>query len=224
MSCSSDSSTLNESQKNQEQVEYYSSGEKKSQGVLVDDLKNGIWKDYDDQGNLVQVAYYYQNKKVTDLDVADFNLKNEQSSEGNFSMLLPSSWALKKDYKGALLLAVKQLPNDDVFSPTINVVKVDKPTDVSFNEFLALNIKDLQSSYDEFKVREENNIEVSEKRAYEIMYFVRVGDQKLGVLSTYYDLNQSSYIVTCIAEGKGEEFVKYKDLFKQLIRSVNFPN
>ncbi len=101
-------------------------------------------------------------------------------------------------------------------------MRTEIPRGVSFNQFLSLNIKDLQSSYQELKVKEENRDTIAGKQVYEIMYFVRVGEQKLGVLSAYFNLENESYIVTCIAEGRGEEFVKYKDLFSEIIRSSSF--
>lgn len=55
-----------------------------------------------------------------------------------------------------------------------------------------------------------------------MLYFVKTNNRKLGVLSTYVLEGNFCYIITCIAEGKGEDFVKYNDLFKEISFSISF--
>lgn len=204
-------------------TENYPNGEMKTQGLMLNGRRNGLWRSYDEQEKVTKAEYYYKGEKITDIDVSDFNLQNVTANGKKISIKLPVSWTTKKDFKEALILAVKPLPNNNqTFSPTINIVRAEIPKDISFNQFLELNIKDLQTAYQEFKVKEEKHDTIAGKQVYEIMYFVRVGEQKLGVLSAYFNLENESYIITCIAEGKGEEFVKYKDLFSEIIRTSSF--
>jgi len=203
-------------------TEHYPSGEMKMQGLMLNDRRNGLWRSYNEQGKVTKAEYYYKGEIVTSVDASDFELQYVIANGKDFSIKLPASWATKKDFKEAIILAVKPLPDNQVFSPTISIVRTEIPQDISFNQFLALNIKDLQTAYQEFKVKEEKHDTIADKQVYEIMYFVRAGEQKLGVLSAYFNLENESYIITCIAEGKGEEFVKYKDLFREIIRTSSF--
>ena len=198
----------------------YPSGQVKETGMLIQGRKNGIWKSFDESGHLLSAAYYYKNEKVADIEKEDFIFTKVSCDD--ISINLPSKWTIKKNYKQALVLAVKTISSDTTFAPTINVLQVEIPTGIDFPQFIIANKKDLINNYQEIKFKEEKELSIAENRAYEILYFVKANNQKLAVLSTYIHKGNSCYIVTCIAEGKGEEYVKYNDLFKEITSSFNF--
>lgn len=198
----------------------YPSGQVKETGMLIQGRKNGIWKSFDENGNLLFAAYYYKNEKVTDIEKEDFIFTKVSCDD--ISINLPSKWTIKKNYKQALVLAVKSVSSDTIFAPTINVLQVEIPTGIDFPLFIIANKKDLINNYQEIKFKEEKELSIAESRAYEMLYFVKANNQKLAVLSTYIQKGNKCYIVTCIAEGKGEEYVKYNDLFKEITSSFNF--
>lgn len=198
----------------------YPSGQVKETGMLIQGRKNGIWKNFDENGNLLSAAYYYKNEKVVDIEKEDFIFTKVLCDD--ISINLPSKWTTKKNYKQALVLAVKPVSSDTVFAPTINVLQVEIPTGIDFPQFVIANKKDLANNYQEIKFKEEKELSIAGNRAYEMLYFVKADNQKLAVLATYVQKGNSCYIITCIAEGKGEEYVKYNDLFKEITLSLNF--
>jgi acid phosphatase class B len=198
----------------------YISGQVKETGMLIRGNKNGIWKSFDENGNLLSAVYFYKNEKVIDLDKEDF-LFNKVKCE-DIAINLPKNWTIRKNYKQTLLLAVKPNLNKTAFDPTINVLKVDIPVSVVFSQFIIANKRDLVNTYKQIKFKEEKEFRIAENAAYEMLYFVKVDNKKLAVLSTFVQKGNRCYIITCIAEGKGEEFVKYNDLFKEITLSFNF--
>ena len=198
----------------------YPSGQIKETGMLVGGRKNGVWKNYNESGNLISVVYYYKNQKAANLEKDDFELTMVELYD--ITIMLPSKWIIKKNYKQALFIAVKPLSNDSIFAPTINVTKVLIPKGVSFPQFILANKKDLVNNYEEIKFRDERELGIAGNRAYEVLYFIKIQNKKLGVLTTYIQNGKSCFIVTCIAEGKGEEFIKYHDLFKEVTFSTKF--
>jgi hypothetical protein len=198
----------------------YPSGQVKETGMLIKGRKNGIWKSFDENGNLLSAAYYYKNEKVTDIEKEDFIFTKVFCDD--ICINLPSNWKIKKNYKQALILAVKNASSYTTFTPTINVLQVEIPKGIDFPQFIIATKKDLVNNYQEIKFKEEKELSIAENRGYEILYFVIANNQKLAVLSTYIKKGNSCYIVTCIAEGKGEEYVKYNDLFKEITSSFNF--
>ncbi len=197
----------------------YASGQVKETGMLINGRKNGIWKNFDETGNLLSAIYYYKNEKVVDLEKEDFIFTTVFCDD--ISIYLPSKWVIKKSYKQALVMAVKPISNE-TFSPTINVLKSEIDSSVDFSHFIIANKKDLANNCQEIKFKDEREFSIAGNRAYEMLYFVKVDNQKLVVLATYIQSGNRCYIVTCIAEGKGEEFIKYKDLFKEITLSINF--
>ncbi|MCB9251549.1 MAG: hypothetical protein H6605_03730 [Flavobacteriales bacterium] len=200
----------------------YPSGEIKETGMLIGGRKNGIWKKYHENGDLVSVVYFYRNEKITDIDKEDFIFLEVLSDE--VSINLPSKWIVKKKYKQALILAVKPMSSDTIFAPTINILREEMPSGIDFPRFIMANKEDLASAYEEIKFRREREYKIAGNKAYEIFYHVKTDGKKLGVITTYILNGHNCYIITCIAGGKGEEFVKYNDLFKEITNSTRFIN
>lgn len=69
---------------------YYFNGIKRSNGKLLNGLKNGIWTEYDSKGNLIWEAYFWKgdryisNKVRMATDTMDLEYKNEHAKDGFF--------------------------------------------------------------------------------------------------------------------------------------------
>lgn len=81
---------------------------------------------YDETGSLSSVGYYYKDEKVSDIAKEDFVFS--RVSCDNIDINLPSNWTIKKKYKHALILSIKPIFNDSIFTPTINILKIETPS------------------------------------------------------------------------------------------------
>lgn len=202
--------------------EHFPSGKIKEEGLLVENERSGVWKSYDETGNLKEAVYYYKGEKIADLDPVDFDLETFYDTEKHLSIDLPKDWNVKKDFKESLLIAVKPLDNAKEFSPNINVLRFSLPDTISLEEAVNLNVADLRNSYEEIKFKEQQKITINSTEAIRVIYFVKHNDLKLGAITTYFSNKGNLYLVSCLANAEGDNFVKYKDLFLETTQTFKF--
>lgn len=179
---------------------------------MLDGKKNGVWKEFSQDGVIQKVGYYYNDSLIHQLNPQDFVLV--PITFNGCEILLPIQWNIKKDYKQALVLAVKPEVNyPETFNPTINVVSVTVPDSMTLEQIVDANLEEIKHSVEMLKVKE------TEKtgKTIKALYFVKANNQKLGVLSAYITDNETLWIVTCMAQGDKFQFVKYKELFEEVI-------
>jgi hypothetical protein len=191
-----------------------------STGKLINSQKSGPWKYFNNQRVLDSVKYYYQDKPITKLDEKDFILSINDCKE--FSIKLPAKWMVKKQFKQTIIIAVKQINEDTIFAPSINIMKTVIPKNMTLYQFYTASKQSLLNSKQKVFFKYENNIQNSGYNAIETLYFTEMNNYKLGIFSTYIQVKNSCFIVTCMAQATGIEFIKYKDLFIEITKSLKF--
>ncbi len=203
--------------------DHYENGKVRIEGITVNGRKNGVWKEYDQDGTIQKAEYYYNDSLVHKLNPLDFVLESNTLADGS-TVLLPGHWNIKKDYKQALVIAVKPVVIEpEIFNPTINIVKTPVPDTISLEQIVDLNIEEIKQGVEEFKLKEKETVEKMALPSIKTVYFVNTGGQKLGVLSAYVKDKTALYIITCMAQGDQLQFIKYKDLFEEIILSFKAP-
>lgn len=198
----------------------YPSGKLKESGRLIEGRKNGIWKFYDEEGHLSSVEYFYKNEKLAIVDKNDFIYTTILID--NISIDLPFQWEIKRNYKKAMLFAVKNNLESSKFAPTINILKVPIDTGFEINKFIMQDQEDLKNNYNDIAFTEVKHLKVSGLNAYEMLYYIKLNNFKLVTVSTYIQKGNDLYIITHISEANKDEFMKYNDLFDEIINSFNF--
>lgn len=200
--------------------DYYENGKIRIEGIIINNRKNGVWKEYDQNGIIQKVEYYYNDSLIHNLDTLDFILNSYILADGS-KILLPKYWNIKKNYKQALVLAVKpKVIEPETFNPSINVVKSTVPDTIPLQQIVDMNIEEIKKVVKKYIFKEKKFIENPPLQLINILYFVDTGNQKVGVLSAYVKDKTSLYIITCMAQGNRLQFIKYKYLFEEII--LNF--
>ncbi|MBI2967018.1 MAG: hypothetical protein HYY40_04300 [Bacteroidetes bacterium] len=206
--------------------DYYTDGKIKTEGILINGKKNGVWKEYASNGKIEKVNYYYKDTLIHKLDPLDFDLETKILDDKS-SILLPKHWNIQENYQQALVIAIKpKVFKPEIFNPTINVVKMFIPDSFTIEKIVELNIEEIKQGVKEFKLKESVQVSKSTIPMIKALYFVDTGTQKLGAVSTYIQDKSTVYIITCLAQGNQLQFVKYKDLFEEIVLSfkVSTPN
>ena len=195
----------------------YPSGTIKESGLFLRGTKHGVWKEFDKKGKLVAVKYYYDKNNVTVLDKEDFNLNKTYIDD--ICVNLPAKWIIEKKHKTSLVLAVKSDFLEKGFSPTIVITKSKVPKEMDFSTVINLNKRDMLNGMDEFVIVEENDLVIANNKAYQMIYSLDYNNERKGVLQTFILNGNTLYNMTCLADSNGEEFNKYKPLFKEITNS-----
>ncbi len=199
----------------------YEDGNIKVEAKMINGHPYGIWKKYDNKGALESSIYFFEGKVVVNIDISDYDLKTFFFDKNQLSIKLPTNWLLEQyDINKATIMAIKQMPDNDVFFPTITVTKFNNPNNIDIVDYVKENIKEVKLSFQELVIEGEK-MDTSSNDIYELTYSAIYNGSKLGIFSVYYKVNDAIYTVTCIADGRPIEFVKYKDLFKQIAYSLS---
>lgn len=202
---------------------FHKNGNVKEVGLLIDKKKIGLWKSYDESGNLVSAFHYFNDSLVFELTKAELDFKNINIAKQNISFSIP------KDFKEinvsgmseSIVFAAKKNCNQSstVFCPNLVITAEDN---------ILYNLKDsitqladkVSMKFEKFKLI---NIEkgASIEDSFKITFIGRINNKKLGGVVFAFIKKQKLYNFSYIASNEEkDEFLKQKDIFDEIITSI----
>lgn len=198
-------------------VTKYPNGNVFIKGLVLNGNKNGVWKVYDKDGNLLKAYHFFKGKKLFDIDIDDYNL-DTKFFNSELTIKLPKEWIFKEDIEKQAITAVKPQSNDSVLSPSFNITKSIIPEGKTFDDIEEISINELKSFFPDFKLKEKKFDKIADLDCFVFIYLVKYNKKTLAVYSFYYKSGKDVYLLTCMSEGS--EFLKYKDLFEEISKTI----
>jgi len=199
----------------------YENGNIAESGFMVNGMKSGVWKNYNEQGVLDNVKEYYNDKQMFDLDKADFSLLSRALEQEKIEINMPINWEVKGGDDPRLLLVSQKNCNESVaFCPNITFTKEKLKDEMDFNSYLQLSVDLLQKQLSYFKPVAKGEVLIDNLPAFQMTYLMQVEGIKLGGITTWINNNGVVYVVTGMAiNEENSEFLKYKGLFQEVTDS-----
>ncbi|HXP48872.1 MAG TPA: hypothetical protein VN922_02900 [Bacteroidia bacterium] len=209
----------------------------KGLGKFVNGKKQGLWKFFNQAGELDTVRYYDSNKIIAVLDKEDFDLV--PYTNRGIEIFIPSKWSIKKKLNTSVLLlcATKDYIYDTLTKhdtigethtyrpPTILLIKDTTEKSMSSEEFF-LNMAKEVPKKDSLHLLYHRWLIVNNVKAYQSFYFITIGEEQSCFLTTIFQDGTTFYVITESALTNKQEYIKYTDLFEKIaetfqILSVN---
>ncbi|MBC7410995.1 MAG: hypothetical protein H7331_00885 [Bacteroidia bacterium] len=192
----------------------------KSVGLLLNDKKIGLWKEFDKNGKLIK-ACHYTNDTIRinfNLNIFQFNVRNIEPYK--ISIKIPREFREVKLNSEQILIATKCTNCDSLkICPNFNLV-ISKPSNLK--DDLSFIIKNLGASFDKFKVIDSETLNKKEEN-YKITYVaVKNNIHIMGVL---YVVKRIDNIYTFFYMGdneKNENVLGQKYMVDEIINSIMF--
>lgn len=187
-------------------------------GMMLKNVKNGVWKNYDNNGILVTANLYHNGDILFELDKTDFYLLPTKLLPDSFEIDMPFKWQTINDSSLHIILGSrKQCDKSFIFCPNITIVKDRINKDAVFDEYLTSQIDLLKGKYPGLHPVASGHIDINGFPSFQLTYIFQTNGLRLGGISTWIKANESVYIITGMASNqKNSEFLKYKDLFREI--------
>lgn len=196
---------------------YYENSNLKESGAMVNGLKNGVWKYYNTSGKLDNVAQYYNDKKVIDLDKVDYSFISKNIKSEKAEIILPINWQEENKAESENVILICKKKCDDIFCPNITLTKEIINSSVEFDEYLTKNYKLLAAGLPDFKEVKQSKLLIGNLPAMQLVYLTQINGIQIGGITTWIKNKDTIYIITGMASNEKENgFLKYKGLFQEI--------
>lgn len=197
---------------------FYMNGNIAESGIMINGFKSGVWKGYNEKGILVNVAEYYNDKLLFNLDKSNFSLLPKAIEQEGIEINIPINWETKDgDTPNMLFVSQKKCDEATVFCPNITLTKEKLKDDMNLGDYLQSSIELLNKQLSNFKPVAKGEVLINGLSAFQITYLMQVNGVKLGGITTWINSNDTIYIITGMAINEtNSEFLKYKGLFQEI--------
>jgi hypothetical protein len=217
----SDETTIKNGVPNGPYISYYQNGSIKETGLLINGLRNSVWKFFDSSNNLSQVRHYADDKVIYNLPVSDFTFDKKSNDKAGFSLKLPRSWVTAFSDSSRLMTSHKNC-DSDVFCPNIIITK-GLMTGNSFTSFADSVKRTLVSQFKGSHVVTERIFEIDKKPSYQAAFTFENENMHLAGLVTVIQHRSDVFNIISIADNEpAGSFLKYKGLFEEIAYSFQF--
>lgn len=208
-------------------ISYFNNGSVEKVGLKIKGKMNGVWKNYNELGEIVSVNHYYNDDLLYNLDIDDFTYA-DYNVENFMTINIPSKWKIIKNVnsKEVLLSVRKDCGEKLVFCPTLTITAeplVSEETGI--NTYLD-NVDDfLQARFDNYKEVKGRKFSFEGNIYYEKIYIGSIQGIKLGGISTWIFTKKRTFVITGLALNDNvNPFLKQEGLFKDISNSIKLIN
>lgn len=204
---------------------FHENGKVKEEGLLIDKKKIGLWKNYDENGNLINAFHFFNDSLIFELDKTELDFKSISIAKHNIVFSISKNFN-KVNIDGMsenILFAAKKNCDKDLktFCPNL-VVTVENNISYNLKDSINQLAERVKSKFEKFKLI---NIEKvpSIENSFKITFIGRINNKKLGgvVLAFIKDKKLFNFSYVGGNEEK-DEFLKQKDVVDEIIASIKF--
>ncbi len=204
-------------------LKYFDDGNLATSGIKINGKKSGLWKDFNRDGEVVFAKQYLKDKLLYELDNKDFFFKLFKFSN-EFSISIPSYWETTEfPDSNQLIISVKKKCNQDVkFCPTFSLTReiIDQRS-FNIDEHLKSMEEQLSNRFKGFRIIKQREYSAERVIYYEKVYTGKYNDIQIVGISTWAIKKNYLYSITGFAiNEKGNSFLRYEGLFKDIINSL----
>jgi hypothetical protein len=207
---------------NGEYKRFHKNGKIAESGTMVNNLKNNIWRFFTEEGILDKVEIYSNDELLFVMNKSDFSLYPKFIESENIEIFIPINWEtdIENIYPFVVMTSVKKCDDSFIFCPNITIIREKLQNGNNFNDFVNMSTKLLQQHLTNFKTIVSGYVTINGFQAFQIIYLMYVDNIKLGGITTLINYEEDIYTITGMAcNEKNSEFLKYKDLFREIIAS-----
>lgn len=192
-------------------------------GIMIEGMKNGVWKYYNDEGSLKKVLQYYNDSVVFELDKSDFSLLSFNIDNDQFVIDIPINWGteVKRDSR-ILLISKKKCDSSYVFCPNMTITKETLNEDIELVNYLNASLNTLRQKMQNLKIVNKGEVIINGFPSYQLTYTAEFNNTKLGGLITWIRKDDDIYIITGMAMNENSAFLKYKGLYQEVALSFKY--
>lgn len=152
MSCIFNGKKVNEESSNStEIVEYQTISHSESSGLIVDNRKEGVWKYYNTDGELVNVELYYHDSLVYILDTADFSYTTSKIEDKRIYFNYPENWeVIPSSDPNTIFQVKKKCAIGSSFCQNFEITLIPRSSS-NMREYVETTIKILNSRLEELR-------------------------------------------------------------------------
>ncbi|MEM8566962.1 MAG: hypothetical protein AAGF85_10910 [Bacteroidota bacterium] len=199
--------------------EYYESGKPKYKGELKDGYKDGNFKYYTPENK--ELSMFYNAGRLV-YDQGDITKWRRQSLFGDsLELRLPKNWLLNRDMDNVVGF-VDTLRKQDDFRGSITIMKADYPIELTFEQVIEQQLSEMKADYPDVEIGESEYGLINDYQFYQLKYGMQVSGIEVKVLVTYYLIESSLYLVSCL--GRASDFSEYLPFFQVISESVEVPD
>lgn len=192
-------------------------GNKLKEGYMVNGLKHGLWKNYENN-DLISVQRFKNDSLEYELDKNDYIYREVYLEQIQSYVPIPKNWDTNVNFENEklLLTSVKDCDNPEGYCPNI-VFTYENLDDISFKDFVFNDRKQLSENLEDFKEVKfgKNN---GRYDSYELRYVKRVKGVNTAGLCIWFNFDDKVVIFTSRSEKK--EINKYILLFMEVGNSI----
>lgn len=217
-------------------------GKIKERHQIINGIKTGFYKLYDDMENLQEegnylnnnkdgiiktyknlelksVSYFEENKKIYDLDRDDFIYDTVKFDM--FKIIMPKKWNTKINLnENVLLISQKKCDSTFVFCPSFSITK--ETTKLNLENYTSSALLLMSRNVDKMKLIHQNDITINGFKIILIRYIILKEGKKIGVQTGFCKISNEVFVLTGTAINEIEgEFLKYDGLFEEIILSIH---
>lgn len=143
------------------------------------------------------------------------------NGKNNFSKKFPKDWGIKEGFMNTEVIALQPIENEeDDFRENVNVVIEKLPQNINIDEYLNLNIINLNKFFANYNEVERGKTYLEDEEARWLIYSGQMGNYDLKYLVYVAIRKKSAYIITCTSIP--EKFDNNRNLFEQISKSIEF--
>jgi len=205
-------------------MSYYETGELCEVGYKRDSLKNGSWRRYDKLGRITNVESYYKDEPLAiKPDSSDFYFRNYEVDSA-MSLDIPKNWLTEK-VKGSELVLYKEHCTEP-FRPNVVIIKGavnNLPTQgINNDSVVDFVVSLLNRKYNSVKIL---HYEWKTPKLLMVYYVAHINDQDIYHLDSILIGDKNFYyLIAGCYYGQNSEFLKYLDIFSEMIYSIRLNN
>jgi len=197
-------------------ISYYDDGVPKNEGVILNNKRIGLWKEFDKNGTLEAAEHYDADSVLFKFDKSDFDFQQITSQYG-FKISAPKTWVQKDKPEPPLLMEIYQSTDSFIHHPNLQII-ADSINSNDLQGFCKNYITNFwKNNGAAIQLVYSRNVVINSKPSCQIGYKIIFKNQNLAGVATFIKNGNMMFVLSGMALNDGKiGFLRYKDLFEQI--------